>query len=148
MINSSSASLAWNALRYAYGAVILLAGLDKIFGTHLIVEWSKYVSPFVANVLPVSIPTFLILMGIVEVVVAILLFTRWTVLASYLSVAWLLLISINLLMIGGYVDIAIRDILLAVGAFASAKLAEAHGYSLAGYSGRAERTHESRHAHA
>jgi hypothetical protein len=132
MNNHPSASLAWRLIRYSYGAVVLLAGLDKVFATNLIVEWPKYVSPFVAGLLPFDIPTFLFIIGLVEVIVGILLFTRYTVLASYLSVVWLVLISINLLMIGGYLDIAIRDLLLAVGAFAAGQLAQAHGHTLLG----------------
>jgi hypothetical protein len=128
----SHVTAAWRSLRFAYGAVVLLAGLDKVFGTNLITFWPKYVSPFVAGTLPISIGAFIVIIGIIEVVVAILLFTKWTMLASYVSVAWLVLISINLLMIGGMLDIAIRDLLLAVGAFAGAQLAAAHGYTLAG----------------
>jgi hypothetical protein len=113
--------LSWRLLRYSYGAVILLAGLDKLFATNLIVEWPKYISPFVAGILPVSTGVFLATMGIIEIAVAILMLTKWPRIAGYLSVAWLLLISVNLLMLG-YVDIAIRDILLAVGAVALAEL--------------------------
>src|SRR3569832_470701 len=111
----------WNLLRFSYGAVVLLAGLDKLFGTDLIVYWPKYVSPFVANHLPVSIGVFLGAIGVIEITVAILLMTKWPRIAGYLAVAWLLLISVNLLMLG-YVDIAIRDVLLAVGALALAEI--------------------------
>jgi hypothetical protein len=113
--------LSWNLLRYSYGAVILLAGLDKLFATNLITAWPKYISPFVASMLPVSTPVFLGAMGIIEVVVAVLMLTLYPRIAAYLSVAWLLLISINLLMLG-LVDIAIRDILLAIGAVVLAEL--------------------------
>ncbi len=113
--------LSWVLLRYSYGAVILLAGLDKILGTNLITFWPKYISPFVLGLLPVSVGMFLITMGIIEVVVAIAMLTKFPRLAGYVSVAWLLLIAVNLLM-GGFVDIAIRDILLSVGAFALAEL--------------------------
>ena len=111
----------WNMLRYAYGAVILLAGLDKLLGTNLIVFWPKYISPFVGSMLPVSVHVFLAAMGIIEIVVAIMLVTKWPRIGGYLSVAWLVLIAINLLMLG-YIDIAIRDVLLAVGAVALAEL--------------------------
>lgn len=111
----------WNLLRYAYGAVLVLAGLDKLFGTDLIVYWPKYISPFVGSYLPVSVGVFLGAMGVVEIAVAILLVTKWPRIGGYLSVAWLVLIAVNLLMLG-YVDIAVRDILLAVGAVALAEL--------------------------
>lgn len=113
--------LSWNVLRYAYGLVVLLAGLDKLFGTDLIVYWPKYISPLVGQHLPVSVGVFLAGMGVIEIVVAILLMTKWPRIAGYLAVAWLLLIAVNLLMLG-YVDIAIRDVLLAVGAGVLAEL--------------------------
>ena len=111
----------WNLLRFGYGAVVLLAGLDKLIGTNLIVYWPKYISPFVAGLLPVPQGVFLGAMGVIEIAVAIMLMTRWPRLGGYLSVAWLALISVNLLMLG-YVDIAVRDLLLALGALALAEL--------------------------
>lgn len=112
---------AWNLMRYAYGAVLVLAGLDKILGTNLIVYWPKYISPFVAGLLPVSAHVFLIAMGVVEIAVAVMLVTKWPRLGGYLSVAWLVIIAVNLVMLG-YIDIAVRDVLLAVGAGALAEL--------------------------
>jgi hypothetical protein len=113
--------LAWNLLRYAYGAVLVLAGLDKLLGTNLIVYWPKYISPMVEGLLPVSTGVFLGAMGVVEIAVAVLLVTKWPRVGGYLSVAWLVLIAGNLLILG-YVDIAVRDVLLAVGALALAEL--------------------------
>jgi uncharacterized membrane protein YphA (DoxX/SURF4 family) len=112
----------WNVLRFAYGAVLVLAGLDKVFGTNLIVDWAQYISPQALAYLPVSVPAFLIAIGVIEVAVGILFFTKWSHIAGYVSVAWLVLISINLLMLD-LRDIAIRDLLLAVGAYATAELA-------------------------
>lgn len=115
--------LSWNILRYAYGGVLLLAGLDKVLSTNLIVEWEMYISPFVLGLLPVSVPVFLITIGVVEIAVAVMMLTKYTRIAAYVSIAWLLLISINLVL-GGYVDIAIRDVLLAAGAYVLALLSE------------------------
>lgn len=113
--------LSWSLLRYSYGIVILLVGLDKIFGTDLIVQWSKYISPFALSILPISVPAFLVLIGIIEVVVAIMMLTKFPRIAGYLSIAWLLIIAVNLFL-GGFIDIAVRDILLAVGAYVSVLL--------------------------
>ncbi|MDB5259849.1 MAG: hypothetical protein JWN37_80 [Candidatus Nomurabacteria bacterium] len=113
----------WNLLKWAYGLVVLLAGLDKIFGTNLIVSWPKYVSPLAESMLPFSVGTFLVIIGIVEVVVALLILTKFQKIGAYLATAWLLIIAINLLMLG-YIDIAIRDVLLAVGAVVLATLTD------------------------
>lgn len=117
-------SFSWNLLRYTYGTVILLAGFDKLLGTDIIVNWSKYISPFVAGYLPVSTGVFLAAMGVIEIVVAIMILTKMPRIGAYLATAWLLFISINLLMLGA-LDIAIRDILLAMGAVVLAELTSA-----------------------
>jgi hypothetical protein len=132
MASESHHVFSWRLMRYSYGAVVFLAGLDKVLGTNIITDWPKYVSPFVAHLLPMSVGAFIVTIGVVELVVGVMTFTRFTLLASYLSVAWLVVIAINLLMIGGYVDIAIRDLLLAVGALATSQLAAGLGYTLTG----------------
>lgn len=114
----------FNLLKYAYGLVILLAGLDKVLGTNLIVSWPKYVSPFVEGLLPFSVGTFIVIIGIIEIVVAVLILSNYQKIGGYVAAAWLIVISINLLLLN-YRDIAIRDILLAVGAVVLAKLKDA-----------------------
>lgn len=117
-------TLSQNTLKYTYGLVVLAIGLDKLFRTDIIVNWDIYISPFVASMLPVSTDVFLAVIAIVEVVVgAVLLSGKWTRLFAYVSAAWLVLISINLLMLG-FVDIAARDLVLAVGAVVLAWLTE------------------------
>jgi len=111
----------WNVLRFSYALVLLLAGLDKLLGTNLIVFWPQYISPFVGNHLLVPQAVFLGAMGVIEIAVAVMLATRWPRLGGYLSIVWLVLISINLLMLH-FIDIAVRDLLLAVGAYALVEL--------------------------
>jgi hypothetical protein len=127
----------WKMLRYSYGVVILLAGLDKVLGTNLITDWAKYTSPFVSNIIPLNAHTFVLIIGIIEVLAAVLIFTKFNRLAFYIAALWLVLIAINILMLGGYNDIAVRDLLLAIGALATAKLAGINGYGLYGPIGRA-----------
>jgi hypothetical protein len=64
------------------------------------------------------------LVGIVEVVVGVLVLTKWTRYAAYIASAWLVCIALNLLTTGKYFDIAARDVVMAVGAFTLAKLTE------------------------
>lgn len=113
-------------LRYAYGIAVLVIGLDKVLQTHWIVNWSKYVNDIVTGVLPAgSMGIFLTVIGVVEVVVAILiLYPKTTRIGAYISAVWLLLIALNLVLLG-YLDIAARDVLLAVGAVSLAWLTEA-----------------------
>lgn len=65
------------------------------------------------------------LTGIVEMAAGILIFTRFTRYAAYIVMAWLLAISASLVTQGLFLDIAVRDVELALGAFVLAKLTEA-----------------------
>src|SRR6266851_447662 len=112
----------WWALRVAYGVVPIVAGLDKF--TNLLTDWRAYLSPIAERILPFSDTIFMYLVGIVEVVVGILVLTRWTRYAAYIASAWLVCIAINLLSTGKYFDIAARDVVMAVGAFTLGKLTE------------------------
>jgi uncharacterized membrane protein YphA (DoxX/SURF4 family) len=111
------------ALRLSFGLVPLLAGLDKF--TNLLTDWSAYLSPAVRALLPLEPQTFLHLIGIVEVLVGLAVLTRWTVLGSYVAAAWLLLIAVNLI-VAGFFDVAVRDVVLAIAAFTLARLTEVH----------------------
>ena len=114
---------AWGALRLAFFLGPFVAGLDKFF--HLLVNWDAYLSPIARNVLGNLSHPFMLLVGVVEMIVGILVITRWTRLGAYLASVWLVLIAINLLTTGQYFDIALRDIGLALSAFGLAKLTEA-----------------------
>jgi hypothetical protein len=117
---------AWTALKLAYGLVPLLAGLDKF--VNLLAYWPKYVSPAAAAILPIGAQQFLYVAGVIEIVVGVAILTRWTVPASYVAAAWLLAIAANLVLAGFY-DVAVRDVTMALGAFALARLTEVRGSS-------------------
>ena len=110
------------ALRLSFGLVPLLAGLDKF--TYLLTDWSSYVAPVVRSILPVDPHTFLCVVGVVEIVVGLAVLTRWTRLGSYVAAGWLISIAVNLVL-AGYFDIAVRDVVMAVAAFTLARLTEA-----------------------
>jgi uncharacterized membrane protein YphA (DoxX/SURF4 family) len=115
-------NVSWWALRIAFGVVPIVAGLDKF--TNLLTDWRAYLSPLVERLLPFSGQTFMHLVGIIEVVVGILILTKWTRYAAYVACVWLVCIALNLLTAGKYFDIAARDVVMAVGAFTLAKLTE------------------------
>lgn len=109
------------ALRLAFGLVPLLAGLDKF--TNVLTDWSQYVAPAARAVLPVAPETFLSAVGVIEVAVGVAILTRWTVLGSYVAAVWLMLIAANLIL-AGFFDVAVRDLVLAVAAVTLARLTE------------------------
>jgi hypothetical protein len=111
----------WLALRLGIGLTATLAGLDKFF--NLLAIWSQYVSPLAAQMLPFSTATFMGIVGVVEVVVGIAVLTAWTRLGAYVASAWLILVALNLAL-AGYFDVAVRDVVMAIGAFTLARLTE------------------------
>jgi hypothetical protein len=111
----------WIALRFGIGLTATLAGLDKFF--NLLADWGSYLSPTVVQFLPVSVATFMGVVGIVELAVGLAILTGWTRLGAYVASAWLLGVAANLA-IAGFFDIAVRDVVMAIAAFTLARLAE------------------------
>ena len=113
----------WAILKYTYAIVPIVAGIDKF--THLLTDWDKYLSPVVADILPFSPHTFMLIVGVIEIIAGVLVLLRPRI-GGYVVAAWLVGIAINLLMTGQYFDIAVRDLVMAVGAFCLAQLSEGH----------------------
>ena len=114
---------AWWALRIGLGVGPFLAGLDKYF--NLLTNWPDYISPLALKILPFSGPTFMHIVGVIEMVVGLAILTKWTRLGSYVASAWLLLIAINLVSTGMFFDVAVRDVEMALAAFVLARMTEA-----------------------
>lgn len=107
------------AMRLAIGLMATLAGIDKFF--NILVDWGSYVSPLAAQLLPFPTDVFMWIVGVVEFAVGISILTALPVIGSYVASAWLLLVAINLTL-AGYFDIAVRDVVLSIGAFSLARL--------------------------
>jgi uncharacterized membrane protein YphA (DoxX/SURF4 family) len=117
----SRLSSSYWALRVTFILVPLLAGLDKF--ANLLTYWPHYLSPAFAHLIPMSPQAFMHVVGVVEVVAGLLVLSAWTRLGAYLVMAWLICIAIDLISMR-YFDIAVRDLAMAVGAFALARLEE------------------------
>ena len=109
------------ALKIGLGLGPFLAGLDKFF--NLLADWPHYVSPLVAGLLPVSPQTFMYVVGVIEMAVGLAILTQWTRLGSYVAMVWLCCIALNSVA-GGFFDIAVRDIEMAIAAYTLARLTE------------------------
>jgi uncharacterized membrane protein YphA (DoxX/SURF4 family) len=105
-------------LRSGLGATAFLAGLDKF--TNLLTDWEKYLAPQVEQRLPVSGRTFMRAVGVIEMLVGLGILTQKPKLAGYTASAWLLGIAANLVLNGDY-DIAVRDVNMALAAYALAR---------------------------
>ena len=119
--SSPSLESLYRPLWLTYGLVPLLAGLDKFF--NLLTDWPKYLSPWMAGLLPMSPQTFMYVVGVIEIVVGLMVLTRWTRLGAWIAAVWLVLIAGNLVTLGLF-DIAVRDLAMAVGAYTLARVAE------------------------
>ena len=113
---------AWWALRVGLGAAAFLAGLDKFF--NLLTDWEMYLSPLAEGLLPVSGATFMHAVGVIEMIVGLMILTRWTRLGSYVAMLWLVLIAVNLITTGKFFDVAVRDLEMAIAAYTLARLTE------------------------
>jgi uncharacterized membrane protein YphA (DoxX/SURF4 family) len=112
----------WWTLKLALGLVFLLEGIDKFF--NLLANWTDYVNPTVLAAVPVPPEQIVMGVGILEVLVGIAILTRWTKLGGYLAVLLLSALAVNVIMMGKFYDVAVRDLLLAVVAFALARWTE------------------------
>ena len=119
----------WWALRIGLGVAPFLAGLDKFF--NLLTNWRVYLNPLALRVVPLAPETFLHAIGVVEMIVGLAILTRWTRLGAYLASLWLVCIALNLVAMGAFFDIAVRDVLLALAAFTLARLTEVRQASTA-----------------
>jgi len=115
-MNQNIVFLSQSILKYAFGISLVVIGLDKVFHTNIVTEWESYVSPLALSVLPMSVVTLVSILGIAEIVVGILFFTRFRTVAAYVAILTLLAIIVNLFSLGLY-DIALRDALIAVSAY-------------------------------
>jgi uncharacterized membrane protein YphA (DoxX/SURF4 family) len=120
----------WWALRIALGVAPFLAGLDKFF--NLLTNWTMYLNPLALRVIPIAPATFMRAVGVVEMIVGIAILTRFTRLAAYVAAAWLVCIALNLITMGAFLDVAVRDLLIAVAAFSLAQLTEVRESAVAG----------------
>jgi hypothetical protein len=92
--------------------------LDKF--TNVLTHWEKYLAPQVRENLPVSGKKFMYAVGVIEMLVGVGILTNKPRLAGYTASAWLLGIAGDLILNGDY-DIAVRDVNMALAAYAMAR---------------------------
>jgi uncharacterized membrane protein YphA (DoxX/SURF4 family) len=106
-------------LKFTYGLIPIVAGADKF--TNLLTDWSHYLSPSIKAILPFGDHAFMMIVGVIEIVAGILVLLNPQK-GAYLVSVWLVLIALSLLASSNYLDVAVRDIAMAIGAFSLAKL--------------------------
>ncbi|MFG0262627.1 MAG: hypothetical protein ACF788_09580 [Novipirellula sp. JB048] len=125
-INETNDSLSsiYVPLRLAYGLVPLIAGFDKFVG--VLVDWESYLPSLATDLLPLAPASLMMIVGVIEIVAGLAVLTMLTRLGAYVVMAWLVLISIMVILSGHY-DIAVRDLVMAVGAYVLGQVAALRG---------------------
>src|SRR6266540_1151839 len=109
-------------LRTGFTVAPILFGLDKF--SHLLVNWDRYLAPRIDNLLPGTAHQAMYAVGVIEIAAGLLVALRPRF-GGYLVAAWLAGIIVDLLLIPGYYDIALRDFGLLLAALTLARLATA-----------------------
>lgn len=117
----SNVKLVKTLLKYTFGLVPIIAGLDKF--TNLLTEWSQYISTALSDIIPFEAGVFVIIVGTIEIVAGVLVFLKPRI-GALVVMSWLIAIALTLVFSGNFLDIAVRDLVMAVGAFSLSKLYE------------------------
>src|SRR6266542_4680191 len=122
LLAGSPSRQAFLLLRTVFAVAPLLFGLDKF--ANVLTDWPRYLAPMIDDILPGTAQQAMYAVGIVEILagVAVALIPRY---GALLVAAWLAGIIVNLLLLGDYYDIALRDFGLLIGALALSRLAVA-----------------------
>lgn len=106
-------------LRTVFTVAPIIFGLDKF--TNLLTDWTMYLAPVVTSTVPFPAQSVMYAVGVVEIVAGLAVAFRPRF-GSLLVAVWLLGIIVNLILLGSYFDVALRDFGLLVGALALNRL--------------------------
>ncbi len=120
-IKSQSLTQTFNLLKYTFGIVPIVAGADKF--TNLLTHWEQYISPSMAGVLPFPTSVFMMIVGVIEIVAGIIVLKKAAI-GGYIVAGWLTIIALTLLIGFNYVDVAVRDLVMAIAAFSMARISK------------------------
>ena len=109
----------WMVLRITFGIVPIVAGIDKF--TDLLVNWDMYLHPGIASMLPFSPHVFMQIVGVIEIVAGLIVLAKPSV-GGWIVMAWLICIALTLIASGKFLDVAVRDIVMSIGAMSLARL--------------------------
>ena len=109
-------------LRIGFTVAPILFGLDKF--ADVLTNWEGYLAPGINDLVPGSAHQAMLAVGVIEIVAGLVVFflPRF---GGYLVAAWLGGIILNLLILGDYYDVALRDFGLLLAALTLARLATA-----------------------
>ncbi len=120
-ISSHSLTQAFNLLKYTFTIVPIVAGADKF--TNLLTDWTQYINPSIESLLPFSASVFMMIVGVIEIIAGIIVLKK-TEIGGYIVAGWLTVISLAFLISFNYVDVAVRDLVMAIAALSMAKISK------------------------
>lgn len=123
-IKSQSLTQTFNLLKYTFVIVPIVAGADKF--TNLLTDWTQYINPSIESLLPFSASVFMMIVGVIEIVAGIIVLKK-TEIGGYIVAAWLTAIALTLLIGFNYVDVAVRDLVMAIAALSMARISKIVG---------------------
>lgn len=115
----TGADQAFFLLRTVFTIAPIAFGLDKF--TQLLCDWDFYLAPWINDLVPGGTHDAMMIIGVVEIVAGVLVAVRPQI-GAYVVAAWLAGIIVNLVTLGDFYDVALRDFGLLVGALALARL--------------------------
>jgi uncharacterized membrane protein YphA (DoxX/SURF4 family) len=108
-------------LKLTFGIVPVVAGLDKF--TNILTQWENYLHPGLVAMLPFEPNTFMMIIGVIEIVAGVIVLLKPAI-GGYIVSAWLTLIALTLLASGNHLDVAVRDLVMAIGAYSLARISK------------------------
>lgn len=111
----------YSVLKYVFVILPVVAGLDKF--TNILTDWTQYINPIILDILPLTGSTFMMIVGVVEIIAGLIVL-RNSYIGGFIVAAWLTGIALSLIAGWMYVDVAVRDLVMAISAFSMAKLSK------------------------
>lgn len=120
-MENKSLTQIFNPLKFTFVIVPIVAGVDKF--TNLLAHWEQYINPSIAGILPFSTATFMMIVGVIEIAAGIIVLKKAEI-GGYIVAGWLIVIALTLLIGFNYMDVAVRDLVMAISAFSMARLSK------------------------
>ncbi len=120
--------LAYQLLYTTYAVLPIAAGIDKFF--YSLAPWHIYINNAIPSFLNMSMQSFIQYMGLTEILIGLLVFWKPTIGASVVTLG-LVAIALSIISTGHHYDVAVRDIVMAVGSFSLVLLSQqlSHGHN-------------------
>ena len=116
---SESLKTTQTILKFTFGLVPIIAGADKF--TNILTNWEGYLNPFVSDHLPFSAHVFMMVVGVIEIIAGVIVLMKPRI-GGYIVMGWLICIALSLIVGLKYLDVAVRDLVMAIGALSLARI--------------------------